>query len=109
MCYWYHCRPKTHFFKITDSSTPRDEGKWTLKTLLIFFQWTLEGMPSVLKGFKVALSVYNAELYFHYEKCVQQAKKEKKKQATPSESSYNSTCFERDLTKKRKAEWKESL
>lgn len=101
-----------HFLRTQmEGSTPAEDGKWTLKTLLTTFHKTLEAMPSVMVAFKSALtfgaSTATCENSFSALKNVftdhQRSMLHRRK------AHLIQLGFEKDLTKKCRDEWKDHL
>ncbi|KAK5918350.1 hypothetical protein CgunFtcFv8_003123 [Champsocephalus gunnari] len=94
-----------------EGSTPPDDGKWTIKTLLTTFHKTLEAMPSVIGAFKSALtfgaSTATCENSFSALKNI--FSDHRRSMLHQRKAHLIQLGFEKDLTRKCRDEWKDTL
>ncbi|XP_070400266.1 zinc finger MYM-type protein 1-like [Nothobranchius furzeri] len=97
--------------KHTETFSPPNEGKWTIKTVLHHFHSSLEAMPSVITAYKAALtlgaSTALCENSFSTLKNV--FSEHRRSMLHTRKACLIQLAFEKDLTRKCKTEWKDRL
>uniref|UniRef100_A0A1A8I409 HAT C-terminal dimerisation domain-containing protein n=1 Tax=Nothobranchius kuhntae TaxID=321403 RepID=A0A1A8I409_NOTKU len=102
---------RQRILKHTETFSPPNEEKWTIKTVLHHFHSSLEAMPSVITAYKAALtlgaSTALCENSFSTLKNV--FSEHRRSMLHTREACLIQLAFEKDLTRKCKTEWKDRL